>query len=559
MIMKKIYKYIFAVAGLLLSVGAMTSCVNDLDLKDGAIDPNLTTEATPEQMFNKCYAVIGVAGNYGANGGSDVDGIDGGTSGYVRQMWNANELTTDEAICCWGDDGIPQFNFNTYDADHPMLAGFYYRLYTAITFCNHYLEKYGDYNEMMTAEVRFLRALDYYFLMDGWGNVPLATTVSADEPRQATRAEVYEFIESELLDIHDKMHAPIALRQGMSDNGWNWGRVDQDACNLLLARLYLNSEVYIGQANYDKAARYAKLVMDGPHKLHTADKTVVIEGDVSDIEYTFSAYRMLFMGDNDLTDASTEAVFPILQDGIRTTSWGTSLFMMASTFDGDMHECPYNSSSTNGTDQGWGGNRARPDLVKKFINSNDIPELACYEMAVLAGDDRALFDSKGRTLDNEDVGTFTNGFAIGKFNNFTTDGSPLSDPSGSWADMDVYLMRVAEAYLNYAEAEVRLHGVTQDAVDKVNALRNRAHARRFTTSTLTLDEILNEWSREFFFEGRRRVDLIRFGYFGGNNGYNWTWKGGSKNGSNFAETRNVFAIPSDDLIANKNLQQNPGY
>ena len=125
--------------------------------------------------------------------------------------------------------------------------------------------------------------------------------------------------------------------------------------------------------------------------------------------------------------------------------------------------------------------------------------------------------------------------------------------------MDVYFLRVAEAYLNYAEAEVRLHGVTQDAVDKVNALRNRAHARRYTTSTLTLDEILNEWSREFFFEGRRRVDLIRFGYFGGNNGYNWTWKGGSKNGTNFAETRNVFAIPSDDLIANKNLQQNPGY
>ncbi len=568
MIMKKIYKYIFAVAGLLLSVGAMTSCVNDLDLKDGAIDPNLTTEATPEQMFNKCYAVIGVAGNYGANGGSDVDGIDGGTSGYVRQMWNANELTTDEAICCWGDDGIPQFNFNTYDADHPMLAGFYYRLYTAITFCNHYLEKYGDYNEMMTAEVRFLRALDYYFLMDGWGNVPLATTISADEPRQATRAEVYEFIESELLDIHDKMHAPIALRQGMSDNGWNWGRVDQDACNLLLARLYLNSEVYIGQANYDKAARYAKLVMDGPHKLHTADKTVVIEGDVSDIEYTFSAYRMLFMGDNDLTDASTEAVFPILQDGIRTTSWGTSLFMMASTFDGDMHECPYNSSSTNGTDQGWGGNRARPELIRLFFPSDNAPTGNSWVVAPAAGDDRALFNTGGdRTLDIPNWNTFKNGFAVAKFNNFKTslgaNGEFETGQHSTFPDGDFFLMRSAEAYLTYAEAITRQNGnadntpVTGAALDAIKAIRNRAHASPVTS--FTLRQILDEWGREFYFEGRRRIDLVRFGRFGGNTDYQWTWKGGVKEGQDFGAYRNIFALPTNDLTVNKGLTQNPGY
>ena len=113
--------------------------------------------------------------------------------------------------------------------------------------------------------------------------------------------------------------------------------------------------------------------------------------------------------------------------------------------------------------------------------------------------------------------------------------------------------------MNYAEAEIRMHGVTQDAVDKVNALRNRAHAKRFTVATLTLDELLDEWSREFYFEGRRRVDLIRFGKFGGNTGYTWTWKGGAKDGRDFAVTRNVFAIPADDLIANKKLVQNPGY
>ena len=143
--MNKILKYIVPVAGLLLYMST-TSCVGDLDLKDGAIDPHLTTEATAEQMFNKCYAVIGVAGNNGANGGSDVDGIDGGTSGYVRQLWNSEELTTDEAICCWGDDGIPQFNFDTYDASHPMLRGYYYGLCIGLTFCNQYLTVFSDYD-----------------------------------------------------------------------------------------------------------------------------------------------------------------------------------------------------------------------------------------------------------------------------------------------------------------------------------------------------------------------------------------------------------------------------
>ena len=121
------FKYIFSAAALLLSVG-FTSCTGDLDVKP--IDPNLNTRenTSAESSFNKCYAHIAMAGNGGANGDSDVDGIDGGTSGYVRQLFNTQELTTDEAICSWGDEGISNFNFNTYDASHPMLNGFYNRL-----------------------------------------------------------------------------------------------------------------------------------------------------------------------------------------------------------------------------------------------------------------------------------------------------------------------------------------------------------------------------------------------------------------------------------------------
>ena len=568
--MNKYLKHILPAAALALAA-TMVSCTGDLDLKDGAIDPNLTTldSITPEQMFNKCYAVIGVAGNGGANGDCDVDGIDGGTSGYVRQMWNANELTTDEAICCWGDDGIPQFNYNTYDANHPMLAGFYYRLYTAIAFDNHYLENFSDYDEMMTAEVRFLRALSYYFLMDGWGNVPFTTTVSATPPRQAPRREVYEFVESELLEVLVKMHAPIALKDGQDDgHGWKWGRCDQDCANLLLARLYLNSEVYIGEARYDKAALYAKKVMDGPHHLNMDGYTYHKEtpNPITGIpiveEYHFSAYQMLFMGDNDVTSAAAEAVFPILQDGTRTTSWGTSLFMMASTFDGDMHESVADPDATNGTDQAWGGNRARPELVRKFFPLDNAPaDSRGFQTAEAAHDDRALFNTVGRTLDCDPATTFKNGYAIAKYTNFKTDLS--AGHNATFPDGDFFLLRSAEAYLTYAEALTRQSGnadatpVTGAALEAVKKIRARANAA--DVASFTLRQLLDEWSREFYFEGRRRIDLIRFGQFGGNASYTWQWKGGKKENGSFEAYRNIFAIPTNDRTVNTALVQNPGY
>ena len=140
------FKHIFSVSALLLTVG-MVSCTKDLDVTP--IDPNYA-EPSAELLFNKCYATMATAGNGAADDDSDVDGIDGGTSGYYRQMWNEQQLTTDEAICGWGDEGISGFTYNTYDASHPMLRGFYYRLTTDITFCNQYIEQFGSYDAAWT-------------------------------------------------------------------------------------------------------------------------------------------------------------------------------------------------------------------------------------------------------------------------------------------------------------------------------------------------------------------------------------------------------------------------
>ena len=387
----------------------------------------------------------------------------------------------------------------------------------------------------MTAEVRFIRALDYYFLMDGWGNVPFVTGITSEKPEQYSRAEMFNFIESELLEIEPQLSAAVAKNSG--DAGY--GRVDKAAAWLLLARMYLNAEVYTGTARYDKAAQYAEQVMNSSYKLNT-------QGVGS-----WSAYQMLFMADNGETSAAYEAVFPILQDGVRTTSWGTTLFLIASTHDADMVD-------SNGTTETWGGNRARPQLIEKWFPNGNIPtELGPKDFVKAAGDDRAIIDSRGRTLTNGDVSAFKNGYAVAKFNNFTTTGA--STKSAQFPDADFFLLRAAEAYLTYAEANARMSGgVAQNAAAQaINALRSRANAS--VKDSYTLDEICDEWCREFYYEGRRRIDLVRFNKFGGSSDYQWQWKGGSYSGHNFEAYKNIFAIPSTDLNANPNLTQNPGY
>lgn len=122
-------------------------------------------------------------------------------------------------------------------------------------------------------------------------------------------------------------------------------------------------------------------------------------------------------------------------------------------------------------------------------------------------------------------------------------------------------MRLAEAYLISAEAEARAAGLTvtkPEGTKLINTLRERAGNNNQKTS-YTLDEVLDERARELYFEGVRRTDLIRYGYFGGNTSYTWQWKGGDRNGGKFEAYRNIFPIPTTELGANTNLDQNDGY
>lgn len=509
-----------------------TSCLNDLNVEP--INPQVSQIFNQQDVFAKTYAAFALTGQTGPAGNNDIDIDDEGRFSLTRCLWNCSELPTDEALCTWGDVEIVELNSNSWNSGNLSAKGLYARLYFVVTIANHFLQQTEGKTDAETvkqrAEVRFLRSVGYYYLLDMFGNVPFADIVSPTLPKQIKRADLFTWIEKELVECESDMYEPRQAPYYRLDKAANW---------LLRSRLYLNAEVYTGTARWDDAMIYSKKVMDSGYILNPS-------------------YKQLFMGDNAGTiDASTntapqEIIFPIAADGIKTSSWGASLFLIASTHTAD-------GMPDWGSNEGWSGNRAKLALVKKFFPDGTVPESS--NLVTAAGDDRAMLYSVGRTTAITKITDFTKGLSVLKYTNVRFDGGPSHDPK--YADMDIPFMRVAEAYLTYAEANLRATtGTTSAALTAINSLRNRAHATPLVSISKNkngLDYVLDEWAREFYFEGRRRTDLIRYGYFGGSSEYNWDWKSGVQAGTAFASKYNLLPIPPGDLNANSNLVQNTGY
>ncbi|MEI7503160.1 MAG: RagB/SusD family nutrient uptake outer membrane protein [Paludibacter sp.] len=560
-------KLFFPIVSFVLAL-SMTSCVNDLNVQN--IDPNVVPGFQQDEVIAKIYASLALTGQEGPAGNGEVKGIDEGTSAFIRLIWNLNELTTDEAMCSWGDPGIPEMNYNKWTSSHDQIKGLYGRLYFDITLCNTFLQQTtgltDDKSKKQRAEARFMRALNYYYLLDMFGNVPFSETVTiGDAAPQIKRVDLFKYVEKELIECEADMYEPKTAPYYRADKAANW---------LLRSRLYLNSEIFTtipetsatlnfpatvataGTPRWNDAAIYAKKVIESGYTL-------------------CPKFRQLFMADNGgIFSSSTtnlapnEIILPIAADGIRTKSYGTSLFLIASTHAGDMGD----NGNPNGN---WGGNRARSTLVKKFFPTGTTYFPNPFDLTSTLStnplhDDRSLFflgktiksvagkDSiLPRTL-NISSNVFTAGYSVIKFSNLRDDGKKASDLS--FTDTDVPFLRLGEAYLTYAEAILR--GGTKvngyEALTSVNELHKRAAAKLLTT--LTLQSIIDERAKEFFFEGHRRSDLIRFGQYGGvNSTYQWEWKGEQLAGTNFDSHFNLFPIPSSEINANSKLDQNPGY
>ena len=521
----------------------ITSCTGDLDVTP--INPQQTQVPNDDALFNKLYATFCLTGQQGNAGKPDIPSnvmSDEGSTQYYRMQWYLNEFTSDEAAWTWSsnDGGVQELMYNSYTASNAFALGLYYRLYFDITLCNSYINDVGT-DPMRLAEARFIRAYNYASVLDIFGAGPFCTSVSSSNAEYYNRQQLFDYVESELLDIENQM----------ADPGKNtYGRADKVAVWLLLSRLYLNAEVYTGKERNEDAITYAeKVINNGYYHLLKGEGTT---NPTTGEKYT--PYQMLFLADNNTNGAQYEDILPVLQDGITTkTDGGTQMLIQGSyANNNDM-----DTDVPSGTNHSWGKClQIKGKLVEQFFGSTEAPQTGSVkEMTQAAGDDRALFYSKGYTQYLTEVDNMDNCFTSVKFRNVRSDGALAS--AIDYVDTDLPLMRIAEAYLTYAEASVRKYGPNAKADDMINELRQRAHAS--TLSNASLDDICAEWAREFWFEGRRRSDLIRFNKFAGQSDYKWEYMGGESSGTSFPSFRKVFAIPQTDLSNNPNLKQNEGY
>lgn len=469
------------------------------------------TSISTDSLYNKIYSRLVHTGNVLPSGYADIQGEDEGSTGFYKDLLILQELCADQLYYVWSSDpGISQIVGKNFNPDNSYFRAFYHRLYYNIWMCNSYLTRTEGQADLATkrAEVRFLRAYFYYHLLDMFGNVPVVTDNTLfTTTAQSTRLQVFDFVKSELLT------AVRSLPQTKED----YYRIDQAAAWLLLSRLYLNSEVYTGTADYDNAVQYAYNVIQSSYGLATN-------------------YKWLFMGDNDKrsmrNDAYKEIIFPVRQEGASTASWCGSLWPIAIMYSNEMPSV--------GVSENWAGVRSTTQLVDLFFAdpAGAIGGTA-DNLTVAAGDDRARFcnQSYGSVWEYNGGNDFYGGWAIQKWSNLMADTTYVQSDR-RWPDTDIPLMRKAEAYLNYAEAVLRGGQAlsTLSAKQAVNALRSRANAEPL--KTVTLDDILDERGREFYAEGYRRSDLIRFGKFGGNK---------------------LYPIPANYLPGIPNGVQNEGY
>lgn len=542
--MKKTYKILLSLA---ITGAVFTSCHDDLNV-DPTIDPDSFTEenvfATAEDAkgaLAKLYASLALTGQEGPAGKPDITGIDEGASQYSRTLFNLNELTTDNAVVGWGDPGLPNLHAMSWDSSNDFTTAMYYRLAQEVSFCNSFIENAQELTknpEVATyiAEARFLRAFAYFNLIDFYGNVPLVTSVSTELPVQNTRTEIFQFVETELLEIQEQ------LKESQANE---YGRVDRVAAWALLSKLYLNAEVWTGENFYTEAVSFANKVIQSSYSINTTDAN-----------QNGNAYDELFLADNDTNGAQNEFIFVLNFDGNQSRTFGGTTFLIHAAIGGNMDPVAY------GVNGGWGGIRSTSALVSKFDNAITDTDEDGYPIAW--SDGRAMFHTDGQSYEiNTIANTFTDGYAVSKFKNIDSQGNPGVDAGGDYADTDLPLIRLAEIYLTYAEAVARggSGGDLNTAAGLINQLRARAFGNssgNISAGDLTLSFILDERARELYWEGQRRTDLIRYGNYTGNS-YLWPFKGGVKNGTSVDNYRVLFPLPVNILSINTNLTQNTGY
>lgn len=531
---------------LLLFLGA---CTDDLNVDPA--DDNLflsedffSTDASYKQGLAGVYSNLSLTGTDGP-GSSFIQGLDAGTSQYGRTLWYMQVLAADEAVWSYENDpGVREIQRNIWSAENPIIRGMFGRAMVQVAFANEYLRQTTTekldargVGEAVRAEIpafraeaRLLRAMAYYHLMDLYGKAPFLTV--ADLPGftggpQYDRAQLFAFLEQELIDMEADLKAPRTNEHGRADKAVAW---------MILAKMYLNAEVYIGTPKYTECITMCNNIVGGGYSLAPN-------------------YLHNFMADSNTNSALNEIIFPLISDGQFTKNFGPTTVMI----NGSVGSIEQNGIALGVGAGGWGGAlRVRKQFANKFDD-------ALYD-----GDSRNTLIKENRTNEIGTISDRDSGFIIAKFSNRTSNGAQGSDLV--FVDTDFPLFRLADVYLMLAEAQMRNAGGTnstleqtglasQESVAYINNLRERAFGNQtgnVSTAQVTLQFILDERSRELHWESHRRQDLIRFNRYTGGN-YNWAWKGNGSNGISISGNLKVYPIPLQSLAVNPNLTQNPGY
>lgn len=527
-----------------------TACIGDLDTLP--LNPSDSTSETVYGADESGY-IAGLTKlyfNFVSNETTDLQVSDAGASELVRAFWIVQEVTSDACKCAWENDAwVRAMNTNTWsDADNDATYAVYVRTLQGIAYTNEYLRQTasdrlsdrGVSSELAAkiqgfrAEARFLRAYFYWMALDVFGDVPFTTENSpfggGVNPKQASRKDVFDYCISELTDLAADDSPMPAARS-------NYPRADKGAVLGLLARMYLNAEVYTGTPMWQEAK-------DACEDIFTMGYSLCPE------------YADLFRGDNgENPEALNEVLFGISYDAEQTQSYGgTSYLTLAAIAATDVSS----TQMINGVNNGWGGIRVPYEYVEKYFNVRN----ADYSAGTYDVNDKRgrMFYIKGRSESMDGaLYVFLNGWSCLKFNNIPhnmdQDSYLETAASKAYSDIDFPMIRLGEIYLIYAEACMNL-GQANTALPKVQELAARAGVTAPTS--ITQEWLIEERARELMWEGHRRTDLIRYGKFTSSS-FLWTYKGGSFSGQGFDDHMKIFAIPASELASNPELHQNPGY
>jgi hypothetical protein len=520
--MKKIIYILFS------SLFLLTGCLDDLDQY-----PNIETTSSDvykdasnyKAVLGKLYVAFVINGQEKGGGNSDLSSNNG--QDYMRSFFNLQECGTDELASTWLEgDKVGDLTFLSWDANDPWVADMYYRIFYNIALCNEFLRNAGDeqiarFTESeqadirgYRAEARFLRALAYYHALDLFRNIPFVTEndpVGTFIPPRYEAKAVFEYIESELQaidgDLPDKEEC-------------EYGRASKGAAYALLAKMYLNANIYTGTERYIDCIDYCKRVIQQGYALEPE-------------------YKKLFNADNH--KRTNEIIFSFPVDATHTVSWGATTYIICGAVS---NTSDYQKPADYGVTSGWGMFRVRGEIPALFNEK----------------DGRALFFTEGQTQYLDIIDNQSNGYFVNKWTNLTDEGEMASNTVDGGVNTDFPVFRLADVYLMLAEAVSRggTGATVTEALAYVNELRQRAFGNdyetygKLTANDLTVDFFLDERARELYWECTRRTDLIRYGRFTTAD-YLWQWKGGVKDGKAVDSKYNIYPIPSTDLTANPNL------